>query len=128
MPSLQARQLDSMVRLTEARARADLREEATLADAEDVVELLKFCLRDFFRDAAPFVHVSVKGKGGKADGKRLMAALAASKRATGHDRASAAEIGALCVQLGIASEPQELIDGLNEAGELLRKGAGVYAF
>ncbi|GFS16563.1 DNA helicase MCM8-like [Elysia marginata] len=36
------RQLESLMRLTEARARLELREEATRADAEDVVEIMKY--------------------------------------------------------------------------------------
>jgi len=38
------RQLESMIRLCEARARAEIREEATERDARDVVELMKHSL------------------------------------------------------------------------------------
>ena len=36
------RQLESLIRLTEARARLELREEATKEDAEDIVEIMKY--------------------------------------------------------------------------------------
>ncbi|XP_058540906.1 DNA helicase MCM8 isoform X4 [Neofelis nebulosa] len=36
------RQLESLIRLTEARARLELREEATKEDAEDIVEVMKY--------------------------------------------------------------------------------------
>lgn len=36
------RQLESLIRLTEARARLELREEATAKDAEEVVEIMKY--------------------------------------------------------------------------------------
>ncbi|KAJ8299815.1 hypothetical protein KUTeg_023875 [Tegillarca granosa] len=36
------RQLESLIRLTEARARLELREEATKEDAEDVIEIMKY--------------------------------------------------------------------------------------
>ena len=39
------RQLESLVRLTEARAKMELREEATEGDAQDVVEIMKVSLR-----------------------------------------------------------------------------------
>jgi hypothetical protein len=42
---LQARQLESLVRLAEARARCALREEVTRADAEDAVEILEGALQ-----------------------------------------------------------------------------------
>lgn len=38
------RQLESMIRLTEARARLELREVATKQDAEDVIEIMKYRL------------------------------------------------------------------------------------
>lgn len=38
---LSARQLESLVRLSEARAKLELREEVTRSDAEDVVDLLR---------------------------------------------------------------------------------------
>ncbi|XP_037079665.1 DNA helicase MCM8-like [Pollicipes pollicipes] len=36
------RQLESLIRLTQARARLDLREEATAADTDDVIQLVRF--------------------------------------------------------------------------------------
>lgn len=129
---LQARQLDSLVRLTVARARADLREEATAGDARDVMELVKYSMRDFFRDSIPFLRVGGSGKcrsGAKADGRRLMQALQSMKRTQGKDRVSMGEIAAIADELGLHSVPlQELIEGLNEAGELLKKGGQTYAF
>ena len=44
------RQLESLIRLTEARARVELREEATAQDARDVVEVMKFSMHDTFSD------------------------------------------------------------------------------
>lgn len=36
------RQLESLIRLTESRARLELREVATKEDAEDVIEIMKY--------------------------------------------------------------------------------------
>lgn len=36
------RQLESLVRLTEARAKMELREEATEQDAQDIIEIMKY--------------------------------------------------------------------------------------
>eukprot|EP00795_Rhopilema_esculentum_P003026 gene3026-1294_t len=44
------RQLESLIRLSQARAKLELREEATVKDAEDVIEIVKFCLVDIFMD------------------------------------------------------------------------------
>lgn len=47
-----ARQLHSLIRLTEARAKVELREEATEDDAKDVVEIMRHSLIDVFSDEA----------------------------------------------------------------------------
>uniref|UniRef100_A0A3B4DI58 DNA helicase MCM8 n=1 Tax=Pygocentrus nattereri TaxID=42514 RepID=A0A3B4DI58_PYGNA len=44
------RQLESLIRLTEARARLELREKATQSDAEDVVDIMKHSLTDTYSD------------------------------------------------------------------------------
>ena len=44
------RQLESLVRLAEARARVELRDVATEADALDVVDIMKATLYDEFVD------------------------------------------------------------------------------
>ena len=92
------------MRLTQARARADLRQAATADDARDAIELTKYAMRDLFRDSQPVVHVStsaVKGRGVKGDSARLMAALQGMKKAHGKDRASVAELTVLCDELGL---------------------------
>ena len=59
-----ARQLESLVRLAEARARIDLREEATEVDAMDVVDLMKKTLLDEFTDESGLIDY--KRAGGKS--------------------------------------------------------------
>ncbi|XP_073648792.1 DNA helicase MCM8 isoform X4 [Tursiops truncatus] len=44
------RQLESLIRLTEARARLELREEATKQDAEDIVEIMKYSMLGTYSD------------------------------------------------------------------------------
>ncbi|XP_029449349.1 DNA helicase MCM8-like isoform X2 [Rhinatrema bivittatum] len=44
------RQLESLIRLTEARARLELREKSTKDDAEDVVEIMKYSLLGTYSD------------------------------------------------------------------------------
>ena len=59
-----ARQLESLVRLAEARARADLREVATESDALDVVDLMRRTILDEFTDESGIVDY--KRAGGKS--------------------------------------------------------------
>lgn len=44
------RQLLSLIRLTQARAKLELREEATLEDAIDVIDIVKWSLIDTYSD------------------------------------------------------------------------------
>ncbi|KAL0375116.1 UNVERIFIED_CONTAM: putative DNA helicase MCM8 [Sesamum radiatum] len=56
-----ARQLESLVRLAEARARVDLREEISTQDALDVVEIMKESLYDKYVDENGFVDFGRSG-------------------------------------------------------------------
>ena len=44
------RQLQSLIRLAEARAKAAMREDVTAADARDVVEIMRGALNDVYED------------------------------------------------------------------------------
>jgi DNA helicase MCM8 len=44
------RQLESLIRLTEARAKMELREEATEQDARDIVEIMQQSICDAMMD------------------------------------------------------------------------------
>lgn len=119
-----------MVRLANARARADLREEVTKADAEEVVELMKASMRDLFRESVPFAHVPAsRGRGGSnADAQRLIAALKQAKQQQGRSQWTAAELHSLGDDMGLHAAPMsELIGALNEEGCLLKRGPQLYA-
>ncbi|MHA1378490.1 MAG: LAGLIDADG family homing endonuclease [Candidatus Helarchaeota archaeon] len=48
--AISSRQLEGLVRLSEARARMALRNEVTLEDAENAIRIMKFCLRQVGMD------------------------------------------------------------------------------
>eukprot|EP00268_Persea_americana_P053272 TRINITY_DN6019_c0_g1_i13.p1 TRINITY_DN6019_c0_g1~~TRINITY_DN6019_c0_g1_i13.p1 ORF type:complete len:747 (+),score=159.60 TRINITY_DN6019_c0_g1_i13:142-2382(+) len=71
-----ARQLESLVRLAEARARLDLREEITAQDALDVVEIMKESLYDKYVDEHGFVDFARSGgMSQQKEAKRFLNAL-----------------------------------------------------
>ena len=47
---IDCRQLESLIRLTEARAKMELREEATADDARDVIEIMQQSICDAMLD------------------------------------------------------------------------------
>ncbi|HID04584.1 MAG TPA: minichromosome maintenance protein MCM [Candidatus Caldiarchaeum subterraneum] len=62
--SITARQLESLIRLTEAHARAALKEQATEEDAEAAIELMKKSLSEVLTDVtgAPDIDIIYTGK------------------------------------------------------------------
>ncbi|OMO73500.1 Mini-chromosome maintenance, DNA-dependent ATPase [Corchorus olitorius] len=71
-----ARQLESLVRLAEARARVELREEITAQDARDAVEIMKESLYDKYVDEHGFVDFGRSGGMSKQkEAKRFLSAL-----------------------------------------------------
>ena len=125
------RTLESLVRLTEARARAELREAATAADAQDVVELMRESLaHSVYTGAGPGGLPAPPGGGAggaRGEARRLLAALAAKAasdaRGAGGAVFSKAEIIAVADQIDLAvPDVTSLLERLNDAGELLMAG------
>jgi DNA helicase MCM8 len=130
------RTLESLARLCEARARAELRESASAADAEDVVELMQEALGDaVFTGDAPDGAFAPPGAGGRAAGgargeaRRLLSALAAE--AARDERSAAAkggyfsyaEIAAVADRIALnVPDLEQFVARLNDAGELLAHG------
>jgi DNA helicase MCM8 len=133
------RTLESPARLTEARARAELREEATADDAADVVELMRDALGDtVFADDADgtggggsgaFAHGGGRAGGVRGEAKRFLAALAAETAADARSAAarggcfSYGELVAVADRLALnVPDVEAFIGRLNEAGDILMHG------
>jgi DNA helicase MCM8 len=124
------RSLESLVRLAEARARADLRDVVTADDAADAADLAAAAARAGGGAAwGPCGDAGSRSRGGvRAEADRLLAA-ATSRSAHRLDGASwrAGELLALADELDLdVPDVPALLDALNEAGELLKKGGGVF--
>ncbi|CAL8468614.1 g8154 [Coccomyxa elongata] len=122
------RQLESLVRLAEARARADLRQEVTCADAEDVVDIMKACLLDKLLDDTGVVDFRSTGsKSKQKEAKRFLGALAKRCQLAGSNLITTAQLYSLADDLDLAiPDTDTFIGELNEAGELLKKGGNSY--
>lgn len=130
---MQVRQCESLVRLTQARARAELRDEATAADARDAVELMITAMRDLFRDnasggAAPRSRARGKAGGKRREAETLLERMHEIKRIEGKKEFTKSELEVISDQLGLFAAPLDTyLEALNNAGEILRKGSGVWA-
>jgi DNA helicase MCM8 len=122
------RQLESLIRLTESRARVAQRCVATGADAIDVVEIFQHCLRDAKADS----NVAGPAGNGKAMGvtkasKLLIAALNRHSERTCTSLFSVTEIKEVMMRAKIEVKSfDSLMCALNDQGFLLKKGPNIF--
>ncbi|WCJ34583.1 minichromosome maintenance 8 [Euphorbia peplus] len=119
-----ARQLESLVRLAEARARIELREEITEQDALDVVEIMKESLYDKYVDEHGFVDFARSGgMSQQKEAKRFLSALNKQSELQQKDTFSISEIYSLADRIGLrVPDLDAFVDNLNSVGYLLKKG------
>ncbi|KAF6215201.1 hypothetical protein GE061_009953 [Apolygus lucorum] len=125
------RQLESMIRMTEARAKVELREEATEADARDVVELMRSTLHDVFDDGLGRLDFkrSVNGTGlsQASRAKRFIAGLQRRAQLENRNTFSTDEMKELCRLLDLqVPDFYSFIAVLNTQGFLLKRSANSY--
>ncbi|XP_072246673.1 DNA helicase MCM8 [Leuresthes tenuis] len=125
------RQLESLIRLTEARAKLELRETATNGDAEDVVEIMKHSLADTYSDGLGNLDFerSQLGSGMSQRGaaKRLINALHSHAQRTSQKQFDLQMLRSIADKLNIkVMDFQGLLSSLNEQGFLLKKGPKLY--
>ncbi|KAH6825683.1 minichromosome maintenance 8 [Perilla frutescens var. hirtella] len=123
-----ARQLESLVRLAEARARVDLREEITTQDALDVVEIMKESLYDKYVDENGLVDFGRSGgMSQQKEAKRFLSALNKQSELLQKDCFSISEIYSLADRIGLrVPDIDSFVDNLNSVGYLLKKGPKTY--
>ncbi|XP_031474929.1 probable DNA helicase MCM8 isoform X2 [Nymphaea colorata] len=123
-----ARQLESLVRLAEARARLELREEIIAEDALDVVEIMKESLYNKYVDEHGTVDFARSGGMSKEkEAKRFLNALHQQSEIQHKDCFSVSEMYTLADQIGLrVPDIDTFIDNLNSVGYLLKKGPKTY--
>ena len=127
------RQLEALVRLAQARAKADLRELATADDARDVVEIMEKALFDICSDDLGALHFGrITGCSSSKLQKKLANALRTSAHRKGHARFSTAEIVSCAKQAKVyhpickQHDFRTFLDIMSSNNFLLRKGGGNY--
>jgi DNA helicase MCM8 len=125
------RQLESLIRLTEARAKLELREEATEKDAQDVVDIMKYSMVDTLSDGYGNVDFqrSQNGSGtsSKNQGKIFITAL--QRRADAQSRSvfTIQELKEVAQLTRIkVSDFHSFLLTLNVQGFLLKKAPKLY--
>lgn len=125
------RQLESLIRLTEARARLELREVATPQDAEEVVEIMKYSMLDVFTDQFGLLDFqrSQHGSGmsGRSQPKKFVAALQKMAEQTYNSIFTVQQMRQIAKDIGLqVMDFEGFINSLNNQGFLLKKGPKVF--
>lgn len=122
-----ARQLESLVRLSEARARAELREEVTEEDADEVIDIMKQSLYDNLANETGLVEISrASGMSRSKETARLARALNAASHQRGKATMTVREITDIARSIGIVNGVSRLIESMNYHGMLLKKPNNSY--
>ncbi|XP_047044351.1 probable DNA helicase MCM8 [Lolium rigidum] len=116
-----ARQLESLVRLAEARARVDLREEVTKQDAKDVIAIMRESLYDKYVDEHGFVDFTRSGgMSQQKELRRLLNALNKQSELQQKDCFSRAEIQSLADKINLqVPDLDDIVERLNSAATYL---------
>ena len=131
------RQLEAMIRLTTARARAELRTEATARDARDVIELVNCSLADVYRTDTPAntaSSIDSSRKGGVSMEKQvraLLSALTRRSRASAQTQFHRSEIREIAQTNNIITHDtkhtlEDILQRMNQHGFILLKAQHMY--
>ncbi|XP_069464372.1 DNA helicase MCM8 [Ambystoma mexicanum] len=125
------RQLESLIRLTEARAKLEMREKSTKEDAEEVVEIMKFSLLGTYSDEFGKLNFerSQHGSGmsNRSQAKRFVSALNGIAERTYNNLFEFQQLRQIAKEVQIqVADFDSFIGSLNDQGYLLKKGPKVY--
>jgi len=125
------RQLESLIRLTQARARLEMREKASQQDAQDVVEIMKYSLLDTFSD--DFGNLDFQrsqhgsGMSSRAQSKRFVAELSRISEREYNSLFTVEQMRRIAKDLRLQIRSfDDFVYALNNQGFLLKKGPRVY--
>ncbi|XP_044865741.1 DNA helicase MCM8 isoform X2 [Mauremys mutica] len=125
------RQLESLIRLTEARSRLELREKSTKEDAKDVIEIMKYSMLGTYSDEFGKLDFerSQHGSGmsNRSQAKRFVSALNNIAERTYNNLFAFQQLRQIAKELQIkVSDFESFVGSLNDQGYLLKKGPRVY--
>ena len=117
------RQMESLIRLAEARAKVELRETVTVDDARDAVDLMREAMRDVLSEGGRpgFAAGKKVNKRGKA--KMFLDAMRRRAVEKESDYFTTGELFALADDLQLQlTDPEGFLENLNMAGDILKTG------
>jgi len=126
------RQLESMIRLTEARAKLELREEAVEQDALDVVEIMKSSMVDTFSDQIGVLDFSRSqmgsGMSSRGAAKKFVQALQRQAERLQKNVFTVDEMKTIAnmANISVPGSFMDFVFSLNNQGFLIKKSPKIY--
>lgn len=126
------RQLEALVRLTQARARIDLTDMATVEHARDIIEIFRQSMADIFNVNDSNDSYMQRNPAAAASGSvttqtsKFIKILAQESRNQKKTLFSAEELYSIAESHGYHINYSIIIDKLNMQGFLLKKGSNLY--
>jgi DNA helicase MCM8 len=120
------RQLEALIRLSQARAKACLRPVVLREDAEDVVELMIESVKQVHMDEGGRIDKARGGVGGKGRQRRL---FLEAMRNSGKGQFEFSDLQMIADNLNLRLDAfKEFVENLRETGDIQRKhdGSSVY--
>lgn len=122
------RQLEALIRLTQARARLDLCPEATVAHARDVLAIIRYSMVDVMSSDDNTLHVkrNINGAGMSqaTQVRKFLQALQYGNKSV----ITTDELKMVAESIGVQANVNNLIEALNIQGFLIKKGRDIYKF
>lgn len=123
------RQLESLIRLSQARARSVMRTEVSVQDAQDVVEIMRESMMDVLTDETGGIDLSRStGMSRAKDARLFVAALQAEAELTRSSTFDKIAMRRVAERIGVDSGTRfdNLIETINYQGYVTLKGRGRY--
>lgn len=127
------RHLESLVRLSEARAKMEFRSAVLPSDAQDIIDLVRYCMYDFLAGSSQSSTSLQAGKRNKGTGrsallKRFISELIQISCNTGNVMFSENQLRELhtTLQMTAVFPFTDLIESLNQQGFIIKRGSGSY--
>lgn len=120
------RQLESMVRLSEARARAVMRTIVTASDAKDVVEIMRKCMISEMLDASGTIDFGrASGMSRSSEAKKFVKALDVEARRKECANFTHADLKRIAKAIGVGNGRfSTILDSVNNQGFIIKKAGG----
>lgn len=122
------RQLEALIRLTQARARLDLSDVATALHAQDVLAILRYSMIDVMSTDQNSLsmrrNINGAGMSQATQAKKFLQAL----QLQGQSVITYDEMKVIASDIGLQNNLNSLIDALNVQGFLIKRGSNIYKF